>query len=304
MKTNVLRKTVNMWEPSVMSADEAMEWLDGKGLKYELCDTPVPVSGNKVNCGKPLDAGEQTVDDFYYLPKSVTARPRCRFNWNACTTVQKGQKYFRNVLTDGPISRINFCTIPEAEIGNEQPIYGQYDAAFDEALKPYIDNLCAARGFVDCPQATKLAKKLQQECAEFARLSQDEVYWNLSFRACVIAWLKACVLYVANGCKWEKSIEDFVRWSLNYDLWCKMQFFGDAIRKANCVDETSGRRGPHNLLLDLPDVFSLEDARRVRRQQGLPDKGLRPMISNWKSRGYINQISEISFQKLRFKSDK
>jgi hypothetical protein len=236
--------------------------------------------------------------------QSVTARPRCRFNWNACTTVQKGQKYFRNVLTDGPISRINFCTIPESEIGIEQPIYGQYDAAFDEALKPYIDNLCAARGFVDCPQATKLAKKLQQECAEFARLSQDEVYWNLSFRACVIAWLKACVLYVANGCKWEKSIEDFVRWSLNYDLWCKMQFFGDAIRKANCVDETSGRRGPHNLLLDLPDVFSLEDARRVRRQQGLPDKGLRPMISNWKSRGYINQISEISFQKLRFKSDK
>ena len=236
--------------------------------------------------------------------QSVTARPRCRFNWNACTTVQKGQKYFRNVLTDGPISRINFCTIPESEIGIEQPIYGQYDAAFDESLKPYIDNLCAARGFVDCPQATKLAKKLQQECAEFARLSQDEVYWNLSFRACVIAWLKACVLYVANGCKWEKSIEDFVRWSLNYDLWCKMQFFGDAIRKANCVDETSGRRGPHNLLLDLPDVFSLEDARRVRRQQGLPDKGLRPMISNWKSRGYINQISEISFEKLRFKSDK
>ena len=234
--------------------------------------------------------------------QSVTARPRCRFNWNACTTVQKGQRYFRNVLTDGPISRINFCTIPESEIGIEQPVYGQYDAAFDEALKPYIDNLCAARGFVDCPQATRLAKKLQQECAEFARLSQDEVYWNLSFRACVIAWLKACVLYVANGCKWEKSIEDFVRWSLNYDLWCKMQFFGDAIRKANNVDETSGRRGPHNLLLDLPDVFSFEDARRVRRQQGLPDKGLRPMISNWKSRGYINQISEISFEKLRFKS--
>jgi len=234
--------------------------------------------------------------------QSVTARPRCRFNWNACTTVQKGQRYFRNVLTDGPISRINFCTIPESEIGIEQPVYGQYDSEFDEALKPYIDNLCAARGFVDCPQATRLAKKLQQECAEFARLSQDEVYWNLSFRACVIAWLKACVLYVANGCKWEKTIEDFVRWSLNYDLWCKMQFFGDAIRKANNVDETSGRRGPHNLLLDLPDVFSFEDARRVRRQQGLPDKGLRPMISNWKSRGYINQISEISFEKLRFKS--
>ena len=234
--------------------------------------------------------------------QSVTARPRCRFNWNACTTVQKGQRYFRNVLTDGPISRINFCTIPESEIGIEQPVYGQYDAAFDEALKPYIDNLCAARGFVDCPQATKLAKKLQQECAEFARLSQDEVYWNLSFRACVIAWLKACVLYVANGCKWEKSIEDFVRWSLNYDLWCKMQFFGDAIRQANNGDERIGRRGPRNLLELLPDTFTIEDAARVRQQQGLDSKKTRNMISAWKNRQYILQMTDDSFQKLRFKS--
>ena len=236
--------------------------------------------------------------------QSVTARPRCRFNWNACTTVQKGQRYFRNVLTDGPISRINFCTIPESEIGIEQPIYGQYDAAFDESLKPYIDNLCAARGFVDCPQATKLAKKLQQECAEFARLSQDEVYWNLSFRACVIAWLKACVLYVANGCKWEKTIEDFVRWSLNYDLWCKMQFFGDAIRQANNGDERIGRRGPRNLLELLPDTFTIEDAIRVRQQQGLQEKGTSHMITMWKSRNYVSQITDHSFQKLRFKSDK
>ncbi|MBQ3769115.1 MAG: hypothetical protein II866_08995 [Prevotella sp.] len=234
--------------------------------------------------------------------QSVTARPRCRFNWNACTTVQKGQRYFRNVLTDGPISRINFCTIPESEIGIEQPVYGQYDAAFDEALKPYIDNLCTARGFVDCPQATKLAKKLQQECAEFARLSQDEVYWNLSFRACVIAWLKACVLYVANGCKWEKSIEDFVRWSLNYDLWCKMQFFGDAIRQANNGDERIGRRGPRNLLELLPDTFTIEDAARVRQQQGLQEKGTSHMITMWKSRNYVSQITDHSFQKLRFKS--
>ncbi len=236
--------------------------------------------------------------------QSVTARPRCRFNWNACTTVQKGQRYFRNVLTDGPISRINFCTIPESEIGIEQPVYGQYDAAFDEALKPYIDNLCAARGFVDCPQATRLAKKLQQECAEFARLSQDEVYWNLSFRACVIAWLKACVLYVANGCKWEKTIEDFVRWSLNYDLWCKMQFFGDAIRQANNGDERIGRRGPRNLLELLPDTFTIEDAVRVRQQQGLKasNRDVSHMISIWKNREYVSQISDLSFQKLRFKS--
>ena len=108
--------------------------------------------------------------------QSVTARPKCRFNWNACTTIQKGRKFFSRVLTDGPISRINFCTIPEMEIGAEQPIYGKYDSAFDEELKPYIDNLVAAHGMIDCPQAFKLAKKLQEECAEFARLSQDETY--------------------------------------------------------------------------------------------------------------------------------
>ncbi|MBQ5937800.1 MAG: hypothetical protein IJL50_08175 [Bacteroidaceae bacterium] len=234
--------------------------------------------------------------------QSVTARPQCRFNWNACTTILKGRRFFRNVLTDGPISRINFCTIPEMEIGSEQPVYGQYDAAFDEALKPYIDNLVSARGLVDCPQAYKLAKQLQQECAEFARLSQDEVYWNLSHRACVIAWLKACVLYVANGMKWEKSIEDFIRWSLHYDLWCKMQFFGADIEKANQGEDTRiTTRGPRNLLELLPDEFTLEDAKRVRMQQGLGNEGRRcqRMLSNWKSRGYVTQISDISFQKSK-----
>ncbi len=229
--------------------------------------------------------------------QSVTARPKCRFNWNACTTIQKGRRFFNKVLTDGPISRINFCTIPEMEIGAEQPIYGKYDEKFDEELKPYIDNLVAARGRVDCPQAFKLAKKLQEECAEFARLSQDETYWNLSHRAIVIAWLKACVLYVANGNQWEKTIEDFIRWSLQYDLWCKMQFFGADIEAVNRGCERIGTRGPRNLLELLPDEFTLDDAKKARQKQGLDPKNASKMVRNWKSRGYVTQISDISFKK-------
>ena len=231
--------------------------------------------------------------------QSVTARPKCRFNWNACTTIQKGRRFFSRVLTDGPISRINFCTIPEMEIGAEQPIYGKYDEAFDAELKTYIDNLVSAHGVVDCPQAFKLAKKLQEECAEFARLSQDETYWNLSHRAIVIAWLKACVLYVANGCQWEKTIEDFVRWSLQYDLWCKMQFFGEDIEKANQEGERVGTRGPRNLMELLPDEFTIDDAKRVRQQQGLNAgyKQTAHMVRTWRMRGYCAQSTEHSFVK-------
>ncbi|ADE82275.1 hypothetical protein PRMUPPPA20_04780 [Xylanibacter ruminicola] len=231
--------------------------------------------------------------------QSVTARPKCRFNWNACTTIQKGRRFFSRVLTDGPISRINFCTIPEMEIGAEQPIYGKYDEAFDAELKTYIDNLVSAHGVVDCPQAFKLAKKLQEECAEFARLSQDETYWNLSHRAIVIAWLKACVLYVANGCQWEKTIEDFVRWSLQYDLWCKMQFFGEDIEKANQEGERIGTRGPRNLLELLPDEFRLEDIQRVRIKQGMSGDKHKcgQMIRQWVHRKYVLQVTDDSFVK-------
>ena len=241
--------------------------------------------------------------------QSVTARPMCRFNWNACTTILKGRRFFGRVLTDGPISRINFCTIPKQEIGSQQPIYGKYDVAFDEALKPYIDNLLSARGLIDCPQAYKLAKKLQQECAEMAQLNQNETYWNLSHRACVIAWLKACVIYVANGMKWERSIEEFIRWSLSYDLYCKMVFFGNKIEAANKDDDSRiGSRGPKNLLTFLPDEFTVEDARRVRTQQGLTgeSENTRKMISQWKTRGFILQLTVDSFQKsdrYRRKSD-
>ena len=235
--------------------------------------------------------------------QSVTARPMCRFNWNACTTILKGRRFFRNVLTDGPISRINFCTIPEQEIGAKQPVFGQYDLAFDEALKPYIDNLVAARGLIASPQAYKLAIKLQDECAEFAQLSQNDTYWNLSHRACVIAWLKACVLYVANGQKWEKSIEDFIRWSLNYDLWCKMQFFGNKIEEANKTEESRiGTRGPKSLLLYLPDEFTTEDAVRVRQKEGLSADNTKKMISQWKTRGYILQLTVDSFKKVKNKN--
>ena len=232
--------------------------------------------------------------------QSVTARPQCRFNWNASTTIMKGRRFFRNVLTDGPISRINFCTIPEQEIGGEQPIYGLYDAGFDEQLRPYIENLVNARGPIECPQAFRLAKRLQQECAEFARLSQSETYWNLSHRACVIAWLKACVLFVANGQKWEASIEDFIRWSLNYDLWCKMQFFGEDIDRANRDNERMGKRGPRNLLEMLPDEFTIDDAKRVRRQQGLSSDDYQTirMIRNWVNRKYVTQNSEIQYSVL------
>ena len=234
--------------------------------------------------------------------QSVTARPECRFNWNACTTIQKGRRFFNRVLTDGPISRINFCTIPQEEIGCDQPVYGIYDATFDEELKPYIDHLVSARGLIDCQQAFKLAKKLQAECAEFAQLTQDATYWNLSHRAIVIAWLKACVLYVANGQVWEKSIEEFIRWSLNYDLWCKMAFFGADIEAINHAAERVGMRGPRNLLELLPDTFTIEDAKRVRQQQGKGTEQAGNMVSTWKKRHYVVQMADGSFQKLKFKN--
>ncbi len=226
--------------------------------------------------------------------------------WNATTTILKGQRYFQNVLTDGPISRINFCTIPEREIGADIPIYGTYDAEFDEELRPYIERLCAARGTIDCPQAFKLAKKLKEECADFARLSQSRVYENLSFRALVIAYLKACVLFVANNYKWDKTMEDFIRWSLQYDLWCKMQFFGEAIEQARNDTTSSNRRGPRNLLELLPDVFTIDDARRVRQKQGLSLQGAQDMIRTWRNRGYIEertneQTNSFVFVKLKFK---
>ena len=225
---------------------------------------------------------------------SVSERVCIRFNWNASTTVQKGKAYFRNVLTDGPVSRINFCTIPEREIGSEIPVYGSYDAAFDEELFPYIDRLNKARGEVDCRQARTLAKKLMEENAEFARLSQSRVYENLSFRANVIAYLKACVLYVAHGEVWDKTMEDFIRWSLHYDMWCKMHFFGEEIEKANEEKPYSEKKGPRNLLDLLPETFTVEEAQQMRQRQGILQGTVRAMLNNWKQRGYIEPYGDES----------
>ena len=230
--------------------------------------------------------------------QSVTEKVCIRFNWNASTTIAKGQRYFRNVLTDGPISRINFCTIPEREIGAEMPVYGTYDAAFEEELRPYIERLTKAVGEIECPQAFRLARETMEENAEFARLSQSRVFENLSFRGNVIAWLKGCLLYVANGYKWDKTIEDFVRWSLQYDMWCKMQFFAEAIESAEYVEQKT-KPGPRNLLELLPDEFTLQDAVNVRRQQGMDAQGCKHMITMWKARGYVSQITDHSYKKVK-----
>ena len=230
---------------------------------------------------------------------SVTERVTIRFNWNASTTIQKGLRYFSRVLTDGPISRINFCTIPEREIGAEMPVYGYYGDDFREALRPYIENLCKTSGLVECDQAFQLALKLKEENADFARMTQNRIFENLSFRANVIAYLKACVLYVANGCKWEPEMDEFIRWSLRYDLYCKMRFFGDAIAKAEDGGVKSSRRGPANLLQLLPDEFSYQEAMAIRLEYGLGQKGTRVMINNWVHRGYIERKSFQSASQVK-----
>ena len=222
--------------------------------------------------------------------QSVTERVTIRFNWNASTTINKGIRYFSKVLTDGPISRINFCTIPEREIGAEMPVYGTYDDTFRENLKPYIEHLNMASGTISCPEAFALAQKLKEENADFARMSQDRVYENLSFRANVIAYLKACVLYVANGCQWESEIEEFVRWSEQYDLYCKMRFFRDAIVKSEQEGVKSSKRGPSNMLQLLPNEFSYQQAEQLRSDLGLDTKGTRRMIATWVFRKYIVKV--------------
>ena len=219
--------------------------------------------------------------------QSVTERVTIRFNWNASTTIHKGIRYFKRVLTDGPVSRINFCTIPERDIGEDIPVYGTYDEDFRNSLKPYIDNLCMASGLVECKEAFHLAEVLKDENAEFSRLSQDRVYENLSFRANVIGYLKACVLYVANGYQWEPEIEDFIRWSERYDLYCKMRFFGDAIKKAELECDQESKRGPASILGFLPEEFNYQQVEALRVEHKMSAKGTMKMLNNWLFRGYI-----------------
>ena len=231
--------------------------------------------------------------------QSVTERVTIRFNWNASTTIHKGIRYFKRVLTDGPVSRINFCTIPERDIGEDIPVYGTYDDEFRNSLKPYIDNLCMASGLVECKEAFQLAEVLKDENAEFSRLSQDRVYENLSFRANVIGYLKACVLYVANGYQWEPEIEDFIRWSERYDLYCKMRFFGDAIKKAERDGDQESKKGPASILAFLPDKFSYQQVETLRLKNDMNAKGTAKMLRNWLHRGYIEkEESDSVTQKL------
>ena len=231
--------------------------------------------------------------------QSVTERVTIRFNWNASTTIHKGIRYFKRVLTDGPVSRINFCTIPERDIGEDIPVYGTYDEEFRNSLKPYIDNLCMASGLVECKEAFHLAEVLKDENAEFSRLSQDRVYENLSFRANVIGYLKACVLYVANGYQWEPEIEDFIRWSERYDLYCKMRFFGDAIKKAERDGDQESKKGPASILAFLPDKFSYQQVESLRLKNDMNAKGTAKMLRNWLHRGYIEkEESDSMTQKL------
>ena len=242
--------------------------------------------------------------------QSVTERVTVRFNWNASTTIQKGQRYFSKVLTDGPLSRINFCTIPEREIGDKIPVYGTYDNQFRKELKPYIENLCMATGLIDCPEAYRLAEILSEENADFSQVTQNRIYENFTFRANVIAYLKACVLYVANGCRWEPEIEDFIRWSERYDLWCKMRFFEEDIQKANNVGEHSNKRGPSNLLQSLPDTFTEQQVVEARAALGLSEEGTAHLLSTWVYRKYVKRGSENchnnsyhSFTKLKYRCD-
>lgn len=242
--------------------------------------------------------------------QSVTERVTVRFNWNASTTIQKGQRYFSKVLTDGPLSRINFCTIPQREIGDKIPVYGTYDDQFRKELKPYIENLCMATGLIDCPEAYRLAEILSEENADFSQVTQNRIYENFTFRANVIAYLKACVLYVANGCRWEPEIEDFIRWSERYDLWCKMRFFEEDIQKANNVGEHSNRRGPSNLLQSLPDTFTEQQVVEARAALGLSEEGTAHLLSTWVYRKYVKRGSENyhsnsyhSFTKLKYRCD-
>ena len=242
--------------------------------------------------------------------QSVTERVTIRFNWNASTTIEKGQRYFSKVLTDGPLSRINFCTIPEREIGERVPVYGNYDDQFRKKLKPYIENLCAATGLIECPEAYALADKLSEENADFSQVMQNRIYENFTFRANVIAYLKACVLYVANGYRWEEEIEDFIRWSERYDLWCKMRFFEEDIRNSGNRGEHSNKRGPSNLLQALPDMFTEQQVVDARNALGLPKEGTAHLLATWVYRKYIRRGSNDShnnsyhsFTKLKYRRD-
>ncbi len=219
---------------------------------------------------------------------SVSGIAPLRWNFNASTTPPNARKFFYKMVNDGTVSRLDVATIIRPiEDDDEAPILGIYDDRFAAELKPYIDRLDAANGLIECPQARKLALDLKQENADTARLYESEAYRVLSYRANVIAWLKGMVLYVAHGYRWDKSIAEFVRWSEQYNLWCKMLYFGTQLEKElNDEQELQRHSGPQNLLELLPDEFTREQYLQMRQQAGRPGPG-DSTLRTWQTRGHI-----------------
>ena len=219
---------------------------------------------------------------------SVSGIAPLRWNFNASTTPPNAHRFFYKMVNDGTLSRLDISTIIVGE-GNEDfmPVMGIYDQTFAQELKPYIDRLEAANGLIECPQARKLALDICKENSDKARLFESDAYFTLSKRAAVIAWLKGMVLYVAQGYQWDKTIADFMRWSEQYDLWCKMLYFGKQLEGEMDEEKNLQRQsGPQNLLQTLPDEFSREQYLLMRQQHGKQGDG-KATLRSWMHRGYI-----------------
>ena len=229
------------------------------------------------------DAGQERVG-----ADSVSGIAPLRWNFNASTTPPNAKKFFFRMVNDGTVSRLDVSTIIRTDEDDDaEPILGIYDHTFAQELKPYIDRLEAANGLIECSQSKRLSLEMKQENKDAAKLYESEAYRVFSYRANVIAWLKGMVLYVAHGYKWSKEIADFVRWTQQYNLWCKMLYFGQQLEKELREEEAIQRQsGPQNLLELLPDEFTKEQYRQMRQQQGKSGSG-DGTLRSWQSRGYI-----------------
>ena len=233
------------------------------------------------DCGK---YGQERV-----ASNAVNAKVRVRWNWNASTTVQRVRKYFAHSIADGTLSRLSFSTILKSDEDwgdTHRPVYGDYGQAFADALHPYIDALCSCKGTLRCPEAEQWALSLSDELVDFARQLDDRTYATMSFRAVLMGFFRAMVLYVMNGCRWTTVIADFAAWSVRYDLWCKMRFFRDMLHKDLEGEKTALQRGPVSLLTLLPMEFNRQQAEELRVAQGMKPNP-KAMLSTWKKRGYV-----------------
>ena len=218
--------------------------------------------------------------------QSVSACPQMRMNYNASTTVQRGQQFYRPMIADGTLSRLSFSTIITYR-GMAMPVHGIYDEQHAEAIKPYVDRLNAAKGIIDLPQAQRLIQRMDKEAKDTAWLCDDEVYEKLGYRAVVSAWLRAMVLYIAEG-KWSKEIENFAMWSMKYDMWCKMHFFNEMMHQ-QMAGEVVRTRGPKNMLDQLQETFTFEDAQNQRIRERKKNANPNQMLCMWELRGYITR---------------